>query len=295
MALVYTGGATGGGGGGVASVTAGDTSIVVGGTAANPTVETATLDVIAADHPPAADWSNNSKKITAVADPTNAQDAATKAYADAHGPVASVFGRTGAVVAVANDYTDAQVASSPTNVLTATGDLLYASAANTLARLGVGSASQLLGGGTTPAWVLPPGYEIGYDQITSGVNITGTTQGTATAIISCSAHTFDGGPVLLTVHFPQVKLSTVAGNGIGMTLFESGSAVCDLAFFRVNVAPAVSHFLPMQGLLRFTPSAGSHTYTIAAYTASTTGTPAVGAGTGTGGAVAPAFARFTKA
>ncbi|HEX5268911.1 MAG TPA: hypothetical protein VFW33_00425, partial [Gemmataceae bacterium] len=49
---------------GVASVTAGDTSVVIGGTATAPTVETGTLDVIASDHPPAANWSNNSKKIT---------------------------------------------------------------------------------------------------------------------------------------------------------------------------------------------------------------------------------------
>lgn len=67
---------------GVTSVTAGDTSIVVGGTGAAPTIVTGTLDVIAGDHPPAADWSNNSHKITSVLDPTLAQDAATKAYVD---------------------------------------------------------------------------------------------------------------------------------------------------------------------------------------------------------------------
>ncbi len=53
---------------GVTSVTAGDTSIVVGGSPSAPTVETATLDVIATDHPPAAGWSNNSYPITAVSD-----------------------------------------------------------------------------------------------------------------------------------------------------------------------------------------------------------------------------------
>lgn len=116
MALVYTGGATGGGGGGVASVTAGDTSIVVGGTAANPTVETATLDVIAADHPPAADWSNNSKKVTAVADPTNAQDAATKHYADTK--VASVAATDTSIVV-------GGTATAPT-IATATLDVIAA-------------------------------------------------------------------------------------------------------------------------------------------------------------------------
>jgi hypothetical protein len=65
-----------GGSGTVTSVTAADTSIVVAGTATDPTIATATLDVIATDHPPAAAWSNNSKKISAVANGTLAQDAA---------------------------------------------------------------------------------------------------------------------------------------------------------------------------------------------------------------------------
>ena len=65
-----------GGPGGVQSVTAADTSVVVTGTATAPTIATGTLDVIAADHPPAANWSNNSKKITGLANGTAATDAA---------------------------------------------------------------------------------------------------------------------------------------------------------------------------------------------------------------------------
>lgn len=64
------------GGGAVDSVTAADTSIVIGGTAANPTVRTGTLDVVAADHPPAANWSNNSHKITSLANGSASSDAA---------------------------------------------------------------------------------------------------------------------------------------------------------------------------------------------------------------------------
>lgn len=76
MPIVYESASKGGGSGTVTSVTAGDTSIIVGGTATDPTIETATLDVIAADHPPAAAWSNNSKKITGLANGTAASDAA---------------------------------------------------------------------------------------------------------------------------------------------------------------------------------------------------------------------------
>ena len=72
-----------GGGGVVNSVTAGDASITVGGTAANPTVETGTLDQIAALHPPVAAVALNGQNLTGVATPINASDAVTKAYADA--------------------------------------------------------------------------------------------------------------------------------------------------------------------------------------------------------------------
>lgn len=61
---------------GVNTLTAADTSVVIGGTASARTVRTNTLDVIAADQPPAADWSNNSHKITSLANGSAAQDAA---------------------------------------------------------------------------------------------------------------------------------------------------------------------------------------------------------------------------
>jgi hypothetical protein len=71
------GGGGGGGSGTVTSVTAADASVVVTGTpTVAPAVRTATLDVIAAQHPPVSDWSNNSHKITSLANGSGAQDAA---------------------------------------------------------------------------------------------------------------------------------------------------------------------------------------------------------------------------
>jgi hypothetical protein len=60
----------------VASVTAADASAAVGGTATAPTVASGTLDQVANLHPPAANWSNNGKKITSVANGSAAQDVA---------------------------------------------------------------------------------------------------------------------------------------------------------------------------------------------------------------------------
>lgn len=67
---------SGGGSGGISTLTAADTSVVVAGTATAKTVRTNTLDVIAAQHAAASDWSNNSHKITGLANGTAASDAA---------------------------------------------------------------------------------------------------------------------------------------------------------------------------------------------------------------------------
>jgi hypothetical protein len=60
----------------VTGVTAGDASISVGGTAAAPTIETGTLDQIAALHPPAAAVAMNGQKITGQAAGTASTDSA---------------------------------------------------------------------------------------------------------------------------------------------------------------------------------------------------------------------------
>jgi hypothetical protein len=62
-------------GSGVTSVTAGDASIVAGGTSTAPTLETGTLDVIASLHAPAAAVGMNSQKITGLAKGANPGEA----------------------------------------------------------------------------------------------------------------------------------------------------------------------------------------------------------------------------
>ena len=143
------------------------------------------------------------------------------------------------------------------------------------------------GGGSTS-----PGYEIGYDQITSSVNIASTTESAGTTIITCAAHTFDGALVMVEFFSPFVTDSSVSSLTI-VSLFESSTQISRLANTSASNAAQQSS-VALTGRYRFTPSAGSHTYTVTAFANSTTGTPAVGAGAGGTGAYPPCFVRFTK-
>jgi hypothetical protein len=89
MSVIIISNASGGGGGMVDSVTAGDDSIVIGGTASEPTVETGTLDQIATLHPPVAAVAMNGEKITGLANGTASTDAAAYGQLAAYAPLAS--------------------------------------------------------------------------------------------------------------------------------------------------------------------------------------------------------------
>ena len=126
-------GAGGGGGGVVDSVTAADASIVVGGTTANPTVRTGTLDVIATQHPPAASVPMNSHKLTGLANGSAATDSvaygqlgtaafqATSAF-DAAGTSAAETTRAEAAEALLAPLASPALTGSPTAPTQTTGD-----------------------------------------------------------------------------------------------------------------------------------------------------------------------------
>jgi hypothetical protein len=234
----------------VTSVTATDTSIVVAGTGAAPTIATATLDVIAADHPPAANWSNNSHKITSLANGSASSDALA---------VGQVLAAGAIPIADLADPTTGKV---------------------------IGSAS------SAAAAVFPPGYEIGYDQITTGVGPSSSTEASGTTIISCAAHTFDGAPVIATFSAPFVQPPAAAiGDTIIISLFEGSTQIGRICAFQSPAAQAMA--FPCTEVLRFTPTAASHTYTVTAIWVGHTG-GTIGAGAGGTGAYTPAFIRFTK-
>lgn len=148
-------------------------------------------------------------------------------------------------------------------------------------------------GSGTGHQVLPPGYEIGYTQITSTVPITGTTSGSPTSLLAPGALTFDGAPVVVEVFAPYVSLPTVLLGVVDIGLYESGSLVSIMGEIRSNQT-STSDEVSICLRQRFTPSAGSHTYVIQGWTSTTTGSPSFAGGAGSSGGYAPAYVRFTK-
>jgi hypothetical protein len=130
------------------------------------------------------------------------------------------------------------------------------------------------------------GREIGYDPITANVTITAGSEATGTVVITCAAHVFDGAAVLATFFAP---LTTTAANYVMIiSLFEGATQISRF----MNVGDPVNSQNPVTGMLRFTPAAGSHTYTVTAFRFA--GNAVVFAGSGGTAGYPPAFIRFTK-
>jgi hypothetical protein len=205
----------GGGSGTVTSVTAADPSIVVSGTGTvAPELATGTLDVIASEHPPAASWSNNSKKITSVANGSGAQDAAA-------------FGQT--------------LGGGDLAPLTTEGDMLYANATPAPARLPIGTAPQVLGiSAGVPAWVSQNYAGVFGDGSDGAVTLDGSTSNgfsslagstyTMTRDCFCTSLTINGGVTLkpagyrIFVAGTLANAGTISSNGNNATGASAGGA-----------------------------------------------------------------------
>lgn len=125
------------------------------------------------------------------------------------------------------------------------------------------------------------GQELAYIQKTTDTSITATTAATGQNVATTGSISCNGTDVFM------IELSTYGAfkgtTWIKGVLFMDGSLLQDLMFFN-NGAGCT----PGTGKLRYTPSAGSHTFGFNAY---------VDAGTGTIGATSgsPAFIRITRA
>jgi hypothetical protein len=126
------------------------------------------------------------------------------------------------------------------------------------------------------------------------VNVASTTEASGTTILTASAYTFDGGPVLAHFFAPVFAndLNNL-GDLVVVSLFEGSTQIG--RFVAISTPTTASHFdYSPSGFVRFTPSAASHTYKVTAFATSTTGTPFIGGAAGGTGTYLPCFLRFTK-
>lgn len=139
------------------------------------------------------------------------------------------------------------------------------------------------------------GTEIGYDQITSNVAVSATSEASGTLVVQGSAYTFDGSPVIVEFFAPAADVGAAAGAGLILNLFEGSTHLARIIDYRHGSSDSASSNLPLTGRHRFTPSAASHTYKITGIRVGSTNAN-VYAGTGSGGAgtYMPTYLRFTK-
>lgn len=143
-----------------------------------------------------------------------------------------------------------------------------------------------------------PGTELDYVQVTSNTNITGTTEGGATNVITGSGVAYDGSTVVLLEFYAYSVLTPTAGAGSAITIVlydDTGSGAASIGVLgQFSAATTQQQSVTMRCARRLTPSNATHTYSIRAFVSSTTGTPSVRAGAGGNGSQMPAFLRITR-
>jgi hypothetical protein len=269
---------TGGGGGGsgtVTSVTSADTSISVATGTTTPVLTVAPLNMIAANSAASGNVALNSHKLTGLAAGSGNGDSVRYEQVVLSGATAA--GDLGSTYPNPTVISGAHLSAASVPI---------ASLADPTTGKVIGSASN------AAASVYPPGFEIGYDQITASVNITGTGSTTPNTIITSSSYTFDGSPVILSFYSSQVALPTVSGDQVTIALWEGATDLGILATMRTE--SATQEYKPVFIQYRFTPTVGAHVYLVRAWATATTGTPSIGAGAGGVNTNVPAFTRFTK-
>lgn len=135
--------------------------------------------------------------------------------------------------------------------------------------------------------------EFDYAEVTSNTNVTATTEGAANTIITGNPVMYDGAtPVVVHFSCPRIDVDNGAiGRAIVILLFEGASVIGRMATWQTPAAQTL--VATTKAEYRFTPSAGTHTYTIKALVSA--GTSIVKAGAGGSGQDLPAFMRITHA
>ncbi|MEK9738106.1 MAG: hypothetical protein VW438_00075 [Euryarchaeota archaeon] len=133
--------------------------------------------------------------------------------------------------------------------------------------------------------------ELGYGQITSSVVVTSTSFTTPTTVIPDVTVVCDGSPILVEFYAPQTALSS-GQSQIVFALWEDGAE--KYRYWHLKTNPTGSTGVDYDGVkaeVRLTPSAGSHTYRVVAFSSPANNSVLAGNATTSN---SPAFLRVSK-
>lgn len=139
------------------------------------------------------------------------------------------------------------------------------------------------------------GYEFGYTEFTSNVNVTGTTEAASNVVVSAPAIAFDGNTrVIIEFYSPVAAADPNAdGRDLYLVLYDGTNYLGRIATRRGRGSGASATYNELMARRRLTPAAGTITYSVRALV--TAGTGVVGGGPGGSGQNMPGYIRIMKA
>lgn len=147
-----------------------------------------------------------------------------------------------------------------------------------------------LGGGDVKLKL--PGEEVSYNQFTSNVTISSTTEAGANTIVTSDTINYDGSTtIIIEFYSTQARPDTgAAGRNLSIWLFEDGSSIGLIGHMQTPAAGADNK--PILLRRRLTPTSGSHTYSIRGSVSA--GNGLVAANVGGAGTDMPGYIRIIK-